>query len=87
MDVYKIFIKTSAKKELKNIPKNHLKKIMEKIEPLAKNPRPNGVVKLSYEEKYRIHQGDYRIIYSIKDHELIIFVVKGAHRKNVYRSC
>lgn len=82
---YKIQIKSSAVKELDKVPKKDLQKIVVKIKALAFDPRPQGCEKLSGEEKYRIRQGNYRIIYSIEDDKLIIFVVKIGHRKDIYK--
>ena len=80
---YKIFFKKSVWKDFESIPKNDLKKIMKVIEPLDKDPRPSGCRKLSGQERYRIRQGRYRIIYSIQDDELTVWVVKVGHRKDV----
>ena len=85
MAVYKIFLKKSVKKDLAAIPKKNLKTILNKIESLKDNPRPVGCEKLSGQEKYRLRQGSYRIIYSIQDYELTVWVVKVGHRKDVYR--
>jgi mRNA interferase RelE/StbE len=82
---YKIKIKPSAKKELFKLPKKELQKLTDKILSLSVNPRPAGVEKLSGDEKYRIRQGNYRIIYAIHDEQLIIIVVKIGHRRDVYR--
>jgi mRNA interferase RelE/StbE len=86
MAVYSIYFKESARKELNAIPKRVLQRIMEKIATLADNPRPAGSEKLSGQERYRIRQGNYRILYSIQDGELTIWVVKVGHRREVYRS-
>jgi len=85
MEKYKIEIKESAVKELNSIPKKDLKKIVQKIRSLSDNPRPNGCVKLSGRERYRIRQGDYRILYSIENEILVVYVMKIGHRKEVYR--
>ena len=85
MAVYKIFLKNSVKKDLSAIPKKNLKRILNKIEFLGDNPRPVGCEKLSGQEKYRLRQGSYRIIYSIQDNELTVWVVKVGHRREVYR--
>lgn len=85
MEKYDIIVKHSAQKELEAIPKVYLAPITKLIASLANHPRPNGAEKLSGDEKYRIRKGPYRIIYSIHDTELIIWVVKIAHRKEVYR--
>lgn len=85
MGEYKIFFKESVEKDLRSIPKKDLKKILTRIEALAKEPRPQGYEKLSGQDKYRIRQGTYRIIYSIQDQELTVWVVKVGHRKDVYR--
>jgi len=82
---YRIEIKKSAVKELSQIPKKDLVKIVKTIYSLADNPRPRGSKKLSREEKYRIRYGTYRILYLIEDDVLVICVIKVAHRKDIYR--
>jgi mRNA interferase RelE/StbE len=82
---YKIYIKPTAVKELQKIPKRDVNKIIDKIRSLASNPRPPGCEKLSADEKYRIRQGRYRILYSIEDDNLVVLVIKIGHRKDVYR--
>ena len=82
---YRIEIKKSAIKELESIPSRDLSRIMERIESLVDDPRPEGSQKLSGEEKYRIRQGNYPILYAIEDDLLIVYVVKVAHRKDVHR--
>ena len=82
---YRIEIKKSAVKELSQIPKKDLVKIVKNINSLADNPRPSGSKKLSREEKYRIRYGTYRILYVIEDDLLVICVIKVAHRKDIYR--
>lgn len=85
MAVYNIFFKDSVRKDLDSIPRNDLRRIMEQIALLAENPRPVGSEKLSCQEKYRIRQGTYRIVYSIQDIQLTVWVVKVGHRREVYR--
>lgn len=84
MASYNITIKRSAAKELEKIPLPDRKRIVEKIRDLATDPRPQGCKKLSGQEKYRLRQGDYRILYEIQDHELIVVVVKVGQRRDVY---
>jgi len=86
MEEYKIFFKKSVEKDFKKIPKKYLLKILEKIEDLKDNPRPDGSEKLTGYELYRIRQGIYRIVYSIQDNELTIWVVKVGHRKEIYKN-
>jgi mRNA interferase RelE/StbE len=86
MAVYNIFFKESVRNDLDTIPKNYLLRIMERIGLLAETPRPVGSEKLSGQEKYRIRQGEYRIIYSIQDLQLTVWVVKVGHRREVYRT-
>lgn len=85
MAKFRIEIKKSAVKELEAIPPKDLLRIMDKIGSLADDPRPEGSKKLSGEEKHRIRQGNYRILYIIEEDALIVYVVKVAHRKDVYR--
>jgi mRNA interferase RelE/StbE len=81
---YNITIKKSAAKELQDIPKKDLVKIIKHIQPLAENPRPAGSQKLSSQAQYRIRQGDYRIVYAIDDRQHVVDIVKIGHRREVY---
>lgn len=85
MGQYKIFFKKSVEKDLQGIPKSDLRRILSKIEQLQHNPRPEGSEKLSGQERYRIRQGNYRVVYSIQDNELTVWVVKVGHRREIYR--
>jgi mRNA interferase RelE/StbE len=85
MAEYEIFFKESVWKDLKKIPKRELKRILSRVEKLSDDPRPIGCEKLTGEELFRIRQGKYRIIYSIQDNELTIWVIKVGHRKDIYR--
>ena len=85
MGEYKIYFKKSVEKDLTVIPKKDLKKIFQRIEALAQNPRPAGHEKLTGQERYRVRRGRYRIVYSIHDGMLTVWIVKVGHRKNIYR--
>ena len=85
MASYSLFIKPSAVKEIESVPKKDRLKIIERIHCLAIDPRPPGCEKLSGHDKYRVRQGLYRILYTIKDSDLVVSVVKVGHRREVYR--
>ena len=82
---YKIYFKASVEKDFKKIPKKDTKKILQRIDLLTIEPRPSDCEKLSDQERYRIRQGNYRIIYSIQDNDLTVWIVKIGHRKDIYR--
>lgn len=82
---YKLVFKESVAKDLRPIPNKDVARILQRIEALQENPRPVGSEKLSGQERYRIRQGVYRIIYEVHDELLVITIVKIAHRKHVYR--
>lgn len=84
--MYKIVVKKSAQKELVQISPPYNQKIIDAIDKLAENPRPDGVKKLKGEEAYRIGIADYRIIYSIEDIIRIIEVQRIRHRKDAYKN-
>ena len=85
MAEYEILFKESVYKELKSIPKTDLKKILSKIQQLIDDSRPTGSQKLTGFDLYRVRQGQYRIVYSIQDNELLIHAVKVGHRKAICR--
>lgn len=82
---YSLSFKNSVTKDLRNIPNKDVQRILNTIEELRQNPRSEGCVKLSGQEYYRVRQGVYRIVYEIQDENLIILVVKIAHRNTVYK--
>lgn len=82
---YSVRLKRSAAKELEAVPLKDRRRIVARIEQLRLDPRPTGSEKLSGEEKYRVRQGNYRILYETVDRELIITVVRISHRRDVYR--
>jgi mRNA interferase RelE/StbE len=86
MERYKLSFKKSVAKDLRQIPKQHLKRILARIDSLAENPRPEGCVKLTAKEYYRVRLGQYRIVYEIRDNELVIIVIKVGHRSSVYKN-
>jgi mRNA interferase RelE/StbE len=85
MAEYKVFFKASIEKDLRAIPKKDALKILRQIKSLTINPRPPGCEKLTGQERYRVRQGIYRIVYSIQDFELTVWIVRVANRKDVYR--
>jgi mRNA interferase RelE/StbE len=85
MAEYKVYFKESVEKDFSVIPKSDLKKILSRIEMLAENPRPSGCEKLTGQDRYRVRQGRYRIVYSVQDVVLTVWIVKVSHRKDVYR--
>jgi len=85
MAKYDVVLRKSVLKDLDDIPKKDVKRIMSAVGSLADNPRPPQSKKLSGHDRYRLRHGVYRIIYSIEDDKLIVCVVKVGHRREVYR--
>lgn len=85
MASYKLVFKKSVSKDLRSIPNKDVARILQRMEALQHNPRPVGSEKLSGQERYRIRQGVYRIIYEVVDELLVVTVVKIGHRKHVYK--
>jgi mRNA interferase RelE/StbE len=83
---YKVFLKPSAVKEIETIDSiRDRRRIVRRIQGLAEDPLPPGSEKLSGEEKYRVRQGDFRIVYAVDDHGLTVTIVRIGHRREVYR--
>ncbi|MGH8224663.1 MAG: type II toxin-antitoxin system RelE family toxin [Gammaproteobacteria bacterium] len=83
---YKLVFRRSVAKDLRAIPKKDVARILASIQTLASNPRPQDCEKLSAQERYRLRQGNYRILYEIQNELLIVTVVKVGHRSDVYRA-
>ena len=87
MASYSVLIKTSAAKELEAVePRSVRARIVSRLRGLARSPRPPGSQKLAgHDERYRIRQGAYRIVYSVDDGARVVEIVKVGHRREVYR--
>ena len=86
MASYELVFKKSVAKDLRELPKADVKRILQRIRSLADVPRPPGCERLSGQERYRLRQGVYRIVYEIDDEVLIVLIVKIGHRGDVYRT-
>jgi mRNA interferase RelE/StbE len=86
MGKYNLVFKKSVAKDLRAFPAKDVRRILKCIDRLAENPRPAGCEKLSGQERYRLRQGAYRIVYEIQDDILKVIVVKVSHRREVYRA-
>ena len=85
MASYKLLIKPSAAKDLQALPKKDRQRVVTKIQGLAQDPRPPGCEKLSGHDLYRVRQGNYRILYTVHDAELVVVIISIGHRREVYR--
>ncbi len=85
MAAYSVLVTRSAEKEIERLPVDLRRLVVRRILALADDPRPHGSQKLSGEDKYRIRQGDYRVVYTIEDAIVTVTVVRVAHRSDVYR--
>lgn len=82
---YELRFKPSVAKDLRDIPQADVRRILARIDSLRDDPRPPGSEKLSVQERYRLRQGNYRILYAIADVEVVIEIVKIGHRREIYR--
>jgi mRNA interferase RelE/StbE len=82
--MYTLLIEKQVQKQLEKISEPDYTRIKKVIMDLAVNPRPAGYKKLKGLPGYRIRQGDYRIIYDIKDHILTVFILSVGHRRDIY---
>ena len=82
---YEITIKRRAVKALANLPNKDYQKVRDTIRELAENPRPQGCLKLTGREGWRIRVGVYRVIYGISDQQKKVIVLDIGHRRDIYR--
>ncbi len=83
---YTVVISKSVQKQIDNLPPDITLRVIDKIQNLASEPRPDGVVKLKgSDNEYRIRIGDYRVRYEIDDESQLVKILQCKHRKDVYR--
>jgi len=86
MASYKLIWKSSAERELRQLPKETIIKLLFLAESLVINPFPFGVKKMQgAQNTYRVRSGNYRLIYEVKGNELLIQVIRVGHRQDVYK--
>lgn len=84
---YALIFQPAAARSLRKLPRDIAARIKKATEALRENPRPPGIKPLSGERGFwRIRIGDYRVIYEIRDNELLVLVVRVAHRREVYQN-
>ena len=83
---YSIRFTPRAQRDFSALDRTVQHRLRRHIDRLGENPFPPGAKKLHAEEPYyRIRVGDYRVIYQVEAHQLVIVVVKVGHRREVYR--
>lgn len=82
--MYAVVIDRYAQKQLSKIPPPHFNRIVKAINELAGTPRPSGCKKLTGRPGFRIRIGDYRVIYTIEDKILKVYVIDIGHRSGIY---
>ena len=84
---FTIEMSSSARRQLRKLDRPTQRRVAQRIDGLADDPRPSGVTKLTdvTPPVYRVREGQYRILYTINDNQLIILVVRISHRSEAYR--
>lgn len=85
MGRFEIEFRASVEKELKEIPQKDQIRILRSISLLSADPHPPTSKKLSGQDRYRLRQGDYRILYEILNQRLVVVIVKIGHRRDVHK--
>ncbi len=86
MASYQLEFSKQFQKDLKKIPQPHVVRIVAALEKLQENPMgPNTRKLVDWENGYRLRVGSYRVLYSIHNSKLVVFVAQAGHRKDIYR--
>ena len=84
--MYRVVLSGHARKALRKLERSVQERVVVALELLEVDPRPPKAVKLKGEDNvWRIRVGDYRIVYEVTDTELLVWVIRIADRKDVYR--
>ena len=82
---YSVRIKRSAAKELSRLPQHARLLLIRAIDRLAEQPLAGSSLKGGLRGLRRIRVGDYRVVYELLNDELVVLVVRVAHRREAYR--
>lgn len=83
---YRVELSRQAKKALLALPKRDRRLIGRRLLALVDSPRPLGAKALArpLQAHYRLRVGDSRIIYTVRDKQLLVLVVRIGPRRDVY---
>jgi len=82
---YAVSIPKAVGKEINALAGSARENVLKAISHLESAPRPPGCVKLQGRDGWRIRVGDYRVIYDIQDEQLIVLLIRVAHRREAYQ--
>ena len=83
---YRVLLSKRARREINSLERKEQQRVRAALDLLADNPRPPRCVALSgYKSTYRVRVGDYRIVYEVRDTELLVHVINIRHRRAIYR--
>ncbi len=82
---YSVRIKASAARQLARLEVGHRRLLIEQIDRLAADPHVGTVLKGELEGLRRVRVGVYRIVFEVRNRELLVLVVRVGHRSSVYR--
>lgn len=84
---YSVRVSPAADRDIRKLDRPIQRRILNRLDGLMMDPRPNGVEKLAGSDvpRYRVRVGDYRIVYRIDDQVLTVLVLNVGDRKEIYR--
>ena len=82
---FSIRIKRSAARELKRVARPDRIRIVAAIDRLAETPGLGAALKGDLRGLRRLRVGDHRVLYEVRDDELVVLVVRVAHRRDACR--
>jgi mRNA interferase RelE/StbE len=84
---YRISLSPAAARQLRKFDPQVRRRIQGVLELLAAEPRPPAAMRLvGGAGEWRVRTGDYRIVYEIEDHEVLVLVLRVGHRREIYRA-
>ncbi len=83
--MYDVQLTAAAVRSLERLPVEVQRRVLDALDLPGPDPRPAGAVKLSGRDEWRIRVGDHRVIYDIRDRELLVLVIVIGHRREIYR--
>ena len=83
--MYELIFRNPAKRFLMKLDKNSQKQILNKMKRLKDNPCLGKPLTGNLRGLWRLRHDHYRIIYRIKDQELIVLVMNIGNREGIYK--
>ena len=88
MAAYKVELSNQAERVIRRMAEREpalYQRVASALDDLQRDPYQGKLLKGELKGRYSYRVGSYRVVYLIRQHELLVLVIDIGHRRDVYR--